>query len=142
MVQRLAILGLAVLIVAGCKKQEQTKFTPPPDGKVTKELADKYIKAAKALELAIARHQTYIRDFMRRFKIDSLSQLQDTAFIREHPEVMDAWQRLQRRWKEAEQDAYRRAGLTEDAFNWIGMALTDTINADIREYVQRALAAE
>jgi len=142
MVQRLAVLGLAVLIVAGCKKQEQTKFTPPPDGKVTKELADKYIKAAKALELAIARHQVYIREFMRRFKIDSLSQLQDTTFIREHPQVMDAWQRLQRRWKEAEQDAYRSAGLTEDAFNWIGMALTDTINADIREYVQQALTAE
>ncbi len=142
MVRRLAIIGLAVLIVAGCKKQEQTKFTPPPDGKVTKELADKYIKAAKALELAIARHQVYIREFMRRFKIDSLSQLQDTTFIREHPQVMDAWQRLQRRWKEAEQDAYRSAGLTEDAFNWIGMALTDTINADIREYVQRALTAE
>jgi hypothetical protein len=39
-----------------------------------------------------------------------------------------------------QEEAYNTAGIAEEEFNWIGGALTDTINSGIQKEVEKALA--
>jgi len=38
--------------------------------------------------------------------------------------------------------AYKSAGISEEEFNWIGGALTDTINSQVQKDVEKALSPQ
>lgn len=139
------LVPLFILLFIGCgeevpKEEKGSEFKPPETGKVTEEQARKYVDAAKYLMEAIERHEDDIQEFTRRYRLSAdLSELSDSAYCKEHPEVMRTWTRLQDRWNQDELKAYKRAGISEDEFNWIGGALADTINQEIQVWVQGQL---
>lgn len=136
---------LLLLIILGCgSSEEQSKksFTPPADGKITEEMANKYVKASQALMEAIKVHTERMNKFKERYGLDSdLRELTDTTYIAEHPEVIRAWNRLQEKWKQEEKKAYKVAGISEDEFTWTASALTDTINSEIQKEIEKKLEA-
>ncbi|MDI6840770.1 MAG: hypothetical protein QMD71_07995 [bacterium] len=135
---------IMVGLLIGCSKESPKKaakeFKPPADGKITQEMASSYINASKYLMDAIARHEKEVQEFTKRYNISSgLDELSDSIYCSEHPEVMRSWNRLQERWKDSELKAYEKAGISEDEFNWIGGALTDTVNKDMQAYIAKQL---
>jgi len=142
------ILIAAGLVLVGCKteeqpkqaKEESAKFVPPQDGKITKEMAGKYITASKYLLEAIKGHEKEIDKFTSNYKLNSdLRELSDSLYQKKHPEVIKAWDKLSLGWKRDEEAAYKKANISEDEFNWIGGALTDTLNKDIQKEIARRL---
>ncbi|HID93988.1 MAG TPA: hypothetical protein EYP60_07815 [bacterium (Candidatus Stahlbacteria)] len=135
---------LLLLTILGCGSSEESKksFTPPANGKITEEMATKYVKASQALMEAIKVHTERMNKFRERYGLDSdLRELTDSTYRAEHPEVIRAWDKLQEKWKQEEDKAYRIAGISEDEFTWIASALTDTINSEIQKEIEKKLEA-
>jgi hypothetical protein len=133
-----------VFLFLGCSKespkQKSVGFTAPEDGKIVMEQAKLYVNASRYLMGAISKHEKDMRGFASRYNIsDDLSELSDSTYCDEHPDVVTAWERLQGRWKSYEMEAYQKAGIAEEEFNWTGGALADTVNAEIQSWVQEQL---
>lgn len=137
-------LCVTILLFIGCSKESpkerMPKFNPPEDGRISVEKAKIYITASKHLMDAISKHEKDIQRFTVRYNIsEDLSEISDSVYCRDHPEVIRAWERLQTRWRNYELKAYQKAGINEEEFNWIGGALADTVNAEIQEWIQEQL---
>lgn len=141
----LILLILVLVFSFGCGEktgntEEVKPFTPPADGKITEKQKDSYIKASTALKGAMDSYSLKIKEFVNEYKVkEDLSQMSDTIFLKEHPEIKKAWDKLSKEWIEMQNEAYKVAGIIEDEFNWIGGALTDTINAAVQKEVEKAL---
>lgn len=135
---------VAFLLFIGCSKEspkgEAPEFKPPEDGRITMEKAKVYVTASTYLMDAISKHEKDMQGFAKRYNIsEELSELFDSTYCKEHPEVVRAWERLQERWRSYELEAYKKAGINEEEFNWIGGALADTANAEIQNWIQEQL---
>ncbi len=140
------ILLILVLVLSfGCGEktgntEELKPFIPPADGKIAEKQKDSYIKASIALKGAMDSYSLKIKEFVNEYKVqEDLTQMSDTIFLKEHPEIKKAWDGLSKEWIEMQNEAYKIAGIIEDEFNWIGGALTDTINAAVQKKVEKAL---
>ena len=102
-------------------------------------MARKYINDSMYLLEARREHEKFIEAFQRYGLSDDLSKLADSAFREVNRDVIEAWDLLLKDWKKREKDVYRKAGITEDEFNWIGGALTDPLNKDIENEINRNL---
>jgi len=133
-----------IFILLACQTQPaKPKFTPPKDGKITKEMADRYVKAAHYLEQAIKEQGKMVDEFREKYKdllSPDLTELADTAFLRKHPEVKQDWDAIQKRIEEIEKEAYERAGITAEEFDWIANALIEEKNKEIQKYVEEQLS--
>lgn len=142
---RIFLASLFVLLFIGCgedipKEKKGSEFKPPEDGKIAQEQADLYVKASSNLMDAIKKHEQDIQEFIKRYHLeDDLSEISDSVYCDEHPEVSRTWKRLQSRWKNDELKAYKFAGIGEEKFNWIGGALADTVNQEMQKWVQEQL---
>ncbi|MFQ5906885.1 MAG: hypothetical protein ACE5JA_10000 [bacterium] len=146
------LLLLCFLTVAvGCEKQgdqpgqvQPTKgqFVPPEDRRITDEQSDRYIEAAKLSQIAIMRYQTKRKEFEEKNNLSpDQSELQDTLFLKEHPDVKAEAQRLQK-WFEVLMDSvYIKADISDEEFTWVGGALGDTVNREIQKKVEVRLNA-
>lgn len=144
------VLICTSVVLTGCKveeqpkqaKEESMKFVPPSDGKITKEMADKYVNTSKYLLEAIAGHEKEIDRFTKDYRLNNdLRELSDSLYQKKHPEVIKAWDKLSDGWKRDEKAAYKKANISEDEFNWIGGALTDTLNKDVQKEIAKRLEA-
>ena len=141
--KKLAALAVCLLL-AGCgenkPREEAKKFTPPADNKITQAMADTYVKASKFLIEGIKKQEEAVKQFTKRWNLsEDLSELSDSTYCNEHPEVKRAWDRIQGQWDRLEKDAYEKAGISEEEFNWVGGALADTLNVDVQNWVQQQL---
>lgn len=142
---------IAVLLLLGCAEEEEVQpqtpekvpeFVPPEDGLITPPQAEAYVKASLALTRALKEQEKVVREFTQKHKLkDDLSELADSAFMKNHPEVVRDWDELTKKWGELEREAYKEAGIAEEEFNWIGGALTDTLNKDIQKEIAKKLTA-
>jgi hypothetical protein len=122
------------------KPQEAESFTPPGDGKITEHQKEAYIKASVALTEAMGSYSKMIDEFTEKYRINrDLTQMSDTSFIKKHPKIKKAWDELSKKWEDMQNKAYKKAGISEEEFNWIGGALTDSINANVQKEVEKAL---
>ena len=143
---------LTILFIIGCggkpsantKKETEIKpFTPPADGKITEQQKDAYIKASVALDSVMKIYSDNIKQFVDKYKVNpDLSQLADTTFLKKHPDIKNAWDELNKKWDDMQKGAYKSAGISEEEFNWIGGALTDTINSQVQKDVEKALSPQ
>ncbi len=140
-------LLITLIVSIGCverqgKPSEEVKpFVPPADGKITISQKDAYIKASVALKAAMDSYSSKIKEFIEKHKVNpDLTQMADSAFLAENPEIKKAWDVLDTEWMKMQDEAYKNAGIIEDEFNWIGGALTDSINTDIQKEVEKALS--
>lgn len=151
-IRYLLIPLLATLLLLGCAEEEKVQpetpegvqeFTPPADGKITPGQAEAYVKASLALTRALKKQEKVVRAFTEKHKLkDDLSELGDSAFMNDHPRVASDWDELTRKWGELEKEAYKEAGITEEEFNWVGGALTDTLNRDVQKEIAAKLTTE
>lgn len=133
-----------IFIFLACQTQPaKPKFVPPKDGKITKDMADRYVKAAHYLEQAIKEQGKIVEDFRKKYQeilSPDLTELADTAFLRKHPEVKSEWDAIQKRIEEIEKEAYEKAGITAEEFDWIANALIEEKNKEIQKYVEEQLS--
>ncbi len=138
---------LALLLGFGCvenpeKPPEVKPFIPSADGKITITQMESYIKASRALNEAMTKYSDMIKEFVAKYKVDAdLSQMSDSTFMNSNPDVKKAWEDLMAEWMKMQEKAYKNAGIVEEEFNWIGGALTDSINTDIQKQVEKALTS-
>ncbi len=146
----LFIILAALLIVGGCsKKKENTKtqktstssFTPPADGKITKDLADKYVAVSRALNKAVFEQSKKIEAFRKRYKLsEDMTELLDSTYIKTHPVVVKEWNSLNKEWEKKQDEIYKSIGMSEDEFNWVAGALINKNNADMQAYISKAFS--
>jgi len=144
----LLVVGLALL---GCQKkgEENTSgqadtteatYTPPSDGKITSEQAETYIKAAKLLNETVLDQEKAIHEFVKIHKLsDDLHELQDSLFLKEHPKVKEEYEGLFLDSQKKLDEVYLKVGVNEAEFTWIGGALADSVNEEVRKKVEEAL---
>lgn len=150
-ISHLLVPLIAILLLLACAEEEKVQpekpekipeFVPPEDGKITRPQAEAYVKASLALTRALKEQEKVVRQFTQKHKLkDDLSELADSVFMKDHPEVAKDWDELTRKWGELERKAYKEAGIAEEEFNWIGGALTDTLNKDIQKEIAEKLTA-
>lgn len=148
----LSLLLLCFLVLAvGCEKQGEQpgqvepgkgQFVPPEDRKITGEQSDRYIEAARLSQVAIIKYQAERKKFEEENKLSpDQSELQDTLFLKKHPEIKAEAQRLQR-WFEVLMDSvYIESSISDEEFTWVGGALGDTVNRVIQKKVEAELNA-
>ena len=132
------------ILLIGCSKESPnvkgSEFKPPEDGKITTERANVYVKASNYLMEAISKHEKNMQGFAKRYGIgEDLAELSDSTYCNEHPDIVTAWERLQGRWHSYELEAYKKAKISEEEFNWIGGALADTVNTEMQIWIQDQL---
>ncbi len=141
-----------IFTFAGCQKEEEegsqpievvipeSTYTPPADGKITQEQIEAYIRAAKLLNSRVVEQGKAIHAFAKTYNLsDDLHELQDSLFIKEHPKVEEKYAELFKESQEKLDEVYSEVDLGEDEFTWIGGALADTVNQEIRKKVEEAL---
>lgn len=140
---------LLTLVMIGCEVTEGPKqnikreFVPPEDGKITSQMASAYIDASRYLLEEIKKHEKSIIEFAEIHNLSQdLSELADSEYRESHGDIVRAWDQLVSSWKEVEDNAYKKANITEEEFNWIGGALTDPINKDVQDRVAKELSGE
>lgn len=135
------LLLLTILGCGGSEEESKKSFMPPANGKITYEMADKYVKVSQALMDAIKIHTGRMNKFRERhgLKDSDLIKLTDSTYRAEHPNVIREWDKLQERWKQEENKAYKVAGISEDEFTWIASALTDTVNSEVQKEIEKKL---
>ena len=151
--RRLSFLFLLCLVLAclGCPQNGEqpdqgepptTRFVPPEDRQIVEEQAERYIEAAKQSQLVILDFQKKRRAFEEKHSLSpDQSELEDTLFLKEHPEVKEEAVVLQN-WFQAQMDSvYIRSKISDEEFTWVGGALGDTINRGIQKKVETALNA-
>ena len=149
----LSFLLLLVLLVSilGCPQNGEqpdqvqpptTKFVPPEDRRIQLGQADRYIEAAKQSQLVILEFQKKRRAFEEKHSLSpDQSELEDTLFLKEHPQVKEEAIDLQN-WFQAQMDSvYLRAKISDEEFTWVGGALGDTVNREIQQKVEKDLNA-
>jgi hypothetical protein len=137
------LLLISCEVTEGPRPARRSGFTPPKDNRITEEKARSYINASRYLLEAIANHEKSIEEFIKKYNLSrDLSELADSTYGEAHQDVVKAWDELVKDWGNSEKEAYRKAGVTEEEFNWIGGALTDSINKDIQEKIAKALGGE
>jgi hypothetical protein len=135
------VVGFGCVEKSGKPVDEEKPFVAPADGKITIPQKDAYIKASIGLKSAMDSYSDKIREFVEKYKVNpDLTQMADSAFLAAHPEIKKAWGELDKEWMKMQEEAYNTAGIAEEEFNWIGGALTDTINSGIQKEVEKALA--
>ena len=137
---------VALLLLFGCEVTEGPrassvkKFVPPEDGRITEKMTDAYIKSSKYLLEAIKGQEKTIEKIVQKHGLSpDLSELSDSLFVNKNKDVIRAWDEITKRWEEDEKNAYKKAGITEEEFNWIGGALTDSTNIDMQKKIAEAL---
>ncbi len=138
-----------LLIATGCsKKQENAKkvaatgsFKAPANGKITKDMAEKYVAVSKALNKAVFEQSKKIEAFRKRYKLtEDMTELLDSTYIKTHPVTVKEWKRLNKEWEKKQNEIYKNIGMSEDEFNWVAGALIEEKNADMQQYITKAFS--
>lgn len=144
------ILGMVLIDCAQEEKAQPQKvegekktFVPPEDGRITPAQAEAYVKVSLTLiGPALKEHEKAVRGLIKKHGLkEDLTELADSTFLKDHPEVIEAWNELNERWVEMEQEIYEEAGMSDEEFTWVGGALTDTINGEIQKVIAEKLSA-
>ncbi len=117
---------------------EETKstYTPPADGLITEEQANRYIKVAKAFNNAILEQVKIMDDFYKKYDIAGKEEIEK---LKDNKEAMDEWNSIMKAWDEKEKSIYKIYNMTSDEFDWIASALIDPKNSKIQQKIAKAL---
>jgi len=140
MKRKILFIVIAVVVVGaiiGVSVRKEKKFVPPTDGIITKDMADRYLLATKYLQEAIEEHKKDVEKLAKIYGITP-EELESDTLIKSSPEFEKLRKKLLKRWRKREREAYKKAKISEEEFNWIGQMLTDTTkNKEIRKYIQQ-----
>lgn len=129
------------LILAGCKeKKEGGKFTPPRDGLIRKEMADRYIKVSIEFEKILKLQSDKISEFKKKYKLsENLEEIYKAEFREKNPDMVKEWEEINSLWSNAEDSIYKACGSSDEEFTWVASALINPKNKPMQEYIQRRI---
>ncbi len=137
----LLVLFIGCEVTEGPRQVVDKGFIPPENGRITEKMANSYIESSKFLLESIKNHEKSITEFAERYNLSQdLSELADSSYREKHKNTIKAWDELVKSWENIEKEAYKKVGISEEEFNWIGGALTDPINKDIQDMVAKQLS--
>ena len=129
-----AIFILALFIcVTGCK---ESKFTPPKDGNVTKEMAERYVKVSIALTEVAESETVKLVELRKKHGISSnMSEFNDEEYKEKYPEVVAAWNSILADWDRQSDSIHRELGMSEEEWDWIAGAIIMHKNKEMRKFI-------
>ena len=131
-IKAIFVLALFVFVI-GCKK---SKFTPPKDGNVTKEMAGRYVKVSIALTEIAESEAVKLAELRKEYGISpGMTELNDEEYKEKYPEVVAAWNSILADWNRKQDSVHGKLGMTEVEWNWIAGAIILPKNEEIREFI-------
>jgi len=117
------------------------EFTPPEDGKITEEMADKYILCAKGIHNLIKEKAQEGKNYLDSVGI-TIDNLSDSSFIANNKEVIEQYNLITSgvNFLEQEKSIYIETNMSEDEFIWIASHLSDTENEAIQQRIAEELS--
>jgi hypothetical protein len=105
-----AIFVFALLVlVFGCKK---SKFIPPEDGVVTKEMAERYVKVSFALTELAESETVKLAELRKKYGISSgMAELNDEEYKEKYPEVVAVWDSILQDWNSKQDSVHKTLGM-------------------------------
>jgi hypothetical protein len=129
----LVFIAVSLFLSVGCDKNE---FTPPEDGLVTREMAERYVKVSLELTRIIEDQVVKLSDFRKKYGVSSsLSEFNDPEYKEKNPAVVAAWDSMQVVWDEKQDSVYNKLGMSEEEWNWIAGAIITHKNNEIRQFI-------
>jgi len=130
----ISVLALFVLVV-GCKKE--SGFTPPEDGMVTKQMAERYVKVSIALTELAENETVKLAEFRKKYGISSgMSELSDVEYKKKYPEVAAAWDSILSEWNRKKDSVHEALGMSEEEWDWIAGAIISNKNKEMRDFIR------
>jgi len=131
----ISVLALFVLVV-GCKK-ESKGFTPPEDGMVTKQMAERYVKVSVALTELAENETVKLAEFRKKHEISSgMSELSDVEYKKKYPEVAAAWDSVLSEWNRRKDSVHETLGMSEKEWDWIAGSIISHKNKEMRDFIR------
>jgi hypothetical protein len=129
-----AIFVLALLVfVIGCKK---SKFSPPKDGNVTKEMAERYVKVSIALTQIAESEAVKLAELRKEYGISQgMTELNDEEYKEKYPEVVAVWDSILADWNRKQDSVHKELGMSEEEWDWIAGAIILHKNKEIRKFI-------
>ena len=126
-------IAISLFLSVGCGEKE---FTPPEDGPVTQEMAERYVEVSIALTQIIEDQVVKLVEFREKYGVSSgLEEFNDEDFKEKHPDVVAAWDSMQVDWNKKQDSVYREHGMSEEEWNWIAGAIISHQNKEIRQFI-------
>lgn len=142
MFKNLGLLAFLILLI-GCNNNpgsQKEGFTPPKDNIVTEKMAKRYAKVSVALTEAVKEQAAELQSFREKYNIsETMNELSDKSFQKEHPEIMSEWNSLQKSWEEKQDKVYTKYGMSEDEWDWIASALLMPRNKPKQEFIRKEI---
>jgi hypothetical protein len=130
----ITVLALFVFVV-GCK--EEKRFTPPEDGKVTKKMAERYVKVSVALTELAENETVKLAEFREKHEISSgMSELNDEEYKEKYPEVAADWDSILSEWNRKKDSVHEALGMSEEEWDWIAGAIISHKNMEMRDFIR------
>lgn len=128
------LLALFVFVV-GCK--EESGFTPPEDGMVTKKMAERYVKVSVALTKLAEDETVKLAEFRKKYEISpGMSELNDAEYKKKYPEVAAAWDSVLAEWNRRKDSIHETLGMSEKEWDWIAGAIISHKNKEMRDFIR------
>ena len=129
----LVFIAVSIFLSVGCDKNE---FSPPEDGLVTREMAERYVKVSLALTRIIEDQVVKLSDFREKYGVSSsLSEFNDPEYKKNNPTVVAAWDSMQVVWEKKQDSVYNKLDMSEEEWNWIAGAIITHKNNEIRQFI-------
>jgi hypothetical protein len=129
----LVFITVSVFLSFGCDKDE---FTPPEDGLVTREMAERYVEVSIALTKIIEDQVVKLSEFREKYGVSSsLSEFNDPEYKEKNPAAVAAWDSMQVIWNKKQDSVYHELGMSEEEWNWIAGAIITRKNSEIRQFI-------
>lgn len=126
-------ITISVFLSVGCGEKE---FTPPEDGLVTQEMAERYVEVSIALTRIIEDQVVKLVDFREKYGVSSgLEEFNDQEYKEKNPDVVAAWDSIQADWNRKQDLVYREHGMSEEEWNWIAGAIISHQNKEMRQFI-------
>jgi hypothetical protein len=136
--QIVKLMFLVALLSAsfGCKNIGKSKFTPPEDGLVTKEMAVRYVRVSVALTRIAENEAVRLGELRKKYGISpGMAELNDKEYKEKYPQVVAAWDSLREDWDREQDSVYKVLGMSEEEWYWIAGAIITRENKTIRQFI-------
>ena len=117
-------------------EENESTYTPPANGLISEEQANRYIEVAKAFNNAILEQVQIMDEFYKKYNIAGKDEIDK---LKDNKEAMKEWNNIMEKWNEKEQSIYKKHNMTSDEFDWIASALIDPKNAKMQKKIADAL---
>jgi len=117
----------------------KSSFVPPADNKITEEQIGKYINVAKELTMEIEKMSKNVEEFKKKY---NLTDNDMENLDKKGDKIKKEFESIKNSWDNIEQGIYKKYNISQDEFEWIAAALTDSVNSEFQKRVEKELSGK